>query len=509
MKDYIAYIGAVVANCHSDDYKPWYFNQRKEITRNSIGLVINLEKSSYVLTCLHGIKNAYELNFYSFDIKSEGRDKDKIRKIQLDLATYSTESDLALLKMKVDDIEGVNIDTFDQKIPSIDARLKLYLVDYKHRSRDHIDIIKNIYNCVNENITFENQQSFNMPLLPYINIMSSKLLKDKFSYSELRGISGSIVLDENDTIVGIILSVTDDNVISILPSVTIRSFLEEFIKKGNFNGLCNILAQVSFCSIDIDEREEKFCYLIDNNFGINYNTCSLYDNITKRSNLKNGDMIFKIDNREFDSDGTVYCEKMDCKLPLSTYIALNYMCGDSIPLTIFRNTPKGSYDEKNININARPCWTAKYLPDVFNGNYSNYNGMIFIELSEELIDDYNNHNIMLVGSSQDNYELFPYRNGNDRVIVLIDILRKDITDEETEAFDKLKLPLINIKGNMYNILVIKKINGKKVSNINTLKKLFKNSNKNNILFQQTKDIKVSFTYTNDKFESMKYIKRDN
>jgi hypothetical protein len=173
------------------------------------------------------------------------------------------------------DIKGVDLDTFNKKIPSIDAKLKLYLVDYKHKSRDHIDITKYIYNCVNENITFENQQSFNMPLLPYINIMSSKLLKDKFSYSELRGISGSIVLDENDTIVGIILSVTDDNVISILPSVTIRSFLEEFIKKGNFNGLCNILAQVSFCSIDIDEREEKFCYLIDNNFGINYNTCSI------------------------------------------------------------------------------------------------------------------------------------------------------------------------------------------------------------------------------------------
>jgi hypothetical protein len=84
MKDYISYIGVVVANCYADDYKPWYNNRKKEITRNSIGLVINLEKNSYVLTCLHGIKNAYELNFYSFDIKSEGQYKDKIMKIQSD-----------------------------------------------------------------------------------------------------------------------------------------------------------------------------------------------------------------------------------------------------------------------------------------------------------------------------------------------------------------------------------------------------------------------------------------
>ncbi len=412
--------------------------------------------------------------------------------------------------------EGLTLNKFEKVLPQVGSKLKLHLLDQKHKSNDHVDIIKNIYDAVVENVTFENQQSFNMPRMPYIYAKSNELLKDKYDYSELKGISGSIVFDEKNNIMGIISSITDEGLLSIVPSVTICRFIEEFIETHIFNGLCDIISKLALCCIDIgqcDGRESKFSYLVEDNYGINYNTyTTMAYKGTIRSNLKDGDLICKINNNTFDSDGYVYYDQTDCRVPLSTYVALNYKCSESIPLTILRNNnKKEGYAEKNININSRPVWTTKYIADVFSNYYYNYNGLIFMELTEELIDHYDNHSIILVGSIEKYYQIRPYRNSNDKVIVLVDIIRNNMSDNENSTFDEIGLPLINIdnKNNTYSLLVLKKINGKKVPTMRELKYLLNdNPKKTNILFEQSENIKISLSYIENKFDSMKYIKKD-
>ena len=260
MDDLMLYTGLVVANTNVNNYKPWHRSYKEKTqVKTGIGIIINLREDSYVLTCLHGIKNAYELNFYTFDLENG-----TVNKIKMDIATISTELDITLLKFNQNNLtdsmakmnlqdKQLSLDKFEKRLPKIGSKLKLHLLDQKQKSNDHVDIVKNIYDGIVENITFENQQSFNMPRMPYIYAKSSELLRDKYDYSELKGISGSVVFDEKNNILGIISSITDEGLLSIVPSVTICRFIEEFVETSMFNGLCDIISQLAFCSIDTEE----------------------------------------------------------------------------------------------------------------------------------------------------------------------------------------------------------------------------------------------------------------
>ena len=123
------------------------------------------------------------------------------------------------------------------------------------------------------------------------------------------------------------------------------------------------------------------------------------------------------------------------------------MCGDMIPCSIMRNKKlrkSNDYRIKKINIKSRPLNTMKYIPITFNGKKLEYCGLIFYELSEDIMDIYRNMGIDLGLYLSKYYLTDQYRNENENVIVLLDINRNKIDDKNLIIINKIGIPLIQI-----------------------------------------------------------------
>ena len=139
-----------------------------------------------------------------------------------------------------------------------------------------------------------------------------------------------------------------------------------------------------------------------------------------------------------------------------------------------------AYKEKKIKIKARPLYSLKYIQISFNNNLYNYNGLIFAELSEDIINNYMNVGIY-IGLSVSNYYLNkPYRSDIEYLIVLIDIDKTVLSNDILSSVNEIGLPLID-NNKMHSIPYIKKINKKKIHTLNELKQILDNNENENII----------------------------
>ncbi len=318
-----------------------------------------------------------------------------------------------------------------------------------------------------------------MPELPYINVtvFDNNVDLDEF----LDELSGSIVKNKSNEIVGIISKIfTDSKIISIIPTVSICRFFDEYKKNDTFYGICNIIAKVKDCEIEINNNTQ-YGLQIDDNYDINYNKCVFDNSILKTTkirgqNLRNNDVICEINNLKLNDENMVYCKAIGMNVPVSTYIALNYMIGDMIEFVIYRP----SSNIKRIKIKARPIKTAKYLPILYDKKYIDYNGLIFIELSEELIELYVNNGYYFDKVVDEYMDKRPYRNSDEKIVVLIDIIRKKISKKDLLLFDKLNIPFECSTEQNYNIYKLTKINKNKVTCLESIKDIL--THKKDILY---------------------------
>ena len=103
--------------------------------------------------------------------------------------------------------------------------------------------------------------------------------------------------------------------INIIPTILIKRFVQEINEYGKFNGLCNFIADMSFCEIP---SEKEYGYYINNNYNI------VYNKHYKDPELKNGDVIIRINNKKITKHGQIYSNQIGRHIPISTFIALKY-----------------------------------------------------------------------------------------------------------------------------------------------------------------------------------------
>ena len=449
---------------------------------------MNLGTNSYVLTCFHGIKNAYELIVYKLE-------HDVVKKYEVKKVINAYEMDLALLKIEcITDITNLNF----FKIPYPRAHEKLmYYITTISATPETNEMNYKLHTCTFLQMMYTKQFSFNMPLMPIVNV---KLLEE---IDELTGLSGCCVFNKDNLIVGIISNIQmSTKMISVVPSVSIMRFLKEVELFDDFNGLCDIVSTLKLCEITIEKNYNAL--IVDNCFDINYyNNTQIKLTDTLGHTLKNNDIIYEINNHQFNSDGLVSSHKQN--IPLSSYIALNYMTDDIIPLKIYRK-----YEPKDIKLKARPVKTMRYIPVVSDKKYVEHCGLIFTEITEELLELYRNNGINISGPFLNNYIKNPYRNGNESIIIVLDINRNNIPDKILNKFDDIGLPLVQVsveaKSNKtYNMLQLLKINKKKIINLEILKETLNNSEKNIMRFRLNYGKRIKLI-TTDKIESLEVIK---
>ena len=502
----------VVAHAKPENIRPWLDDNndtieeefknleitKKHIVKTSVGSLININNDVYVLGLLHGLKNMYDLFMYAFVRDLNG--KYSIVTNQLEVIITSDELDLVLLKPInfTDKIVSINLEKFNKVIPNRDSLANLYIRNTKYKSKQQLVLDDRIYKCKVNNIVLENQQSYNMPILPYILICVDD---DKFyETDDIGGISGSFVLDNNKNIVGIVSNIIiGTKNLSILPSVSICRFLEEFMKTDRFAGLCDIVGDLKLCEIETEEKE-LMTVMVTDAVGINYNKNILDRTDSIGNSLQDGDILYEVNGLEFDKKGKLYCDKIGMFIPLSTYIALEYISGDMIPLSIYRMN-KDEHNSKKIKLKARPICTMKYIPISSMKRYYEYNGLIFMELTEEIIELYRNNSIVFTGPIIKYYDETPYRNVDEKVVILIGINKKKISDEYINVYDGLALPFIHKNENRYILPIISKINKKKITSLDNIEKLISKNGKNILYLLGDGKIKLDFDDSNS---SLKY-----
>ncbi len=195
----------------------------------------------------------------------------------------------------------------------------------------------------------------------------------------------------------------------------------------------------------------------------------------------------------FDSKGRVYHNYMNMHIPLTTYIALNFINDEFIPLTVLRSKNNEEVDEKLLKIKARPVWTMKNIMINSNNRYYDLRGFIFTEISEDIIEFYRNHNILLSGKIAENYLQNPYVNSSSRLVALVNIDKKQFSKFDLDRLFTFGIPLIKIEKttNEYCLPILENINKKKIINLDSL---------NNT--EMSEKLKLKFSSGKDKFLSI-------
>ena len=254
----------------------------------------------------------------------------------------------------------------------------------------------------------------------------------------IKNIIGSLVLDNNNEIVGIISDIKLKNVY-VLPFLTIFNILLKF-SNNVYNG--DLLLPFSY-------------NIVDNKIIIN----KIY---TKNIDMLKGDILVNLNSYKFNIINNIiyvysqyYQEYIDIELFFRLYGNDKFIfeiIRDDINISI--KLKKQTMTTKNLNLTD--CPYKNFINPI---PYTIINGLVIVKLTHELIDYYYARNYNLVNDYLENF----ISSENEKLIayyIVVDIINDDI-------YNKYNLQNIN----QYNPIVTK-INGKKFKKISNIKNNF-------------------------------------
>jgi hypothetical protein len=508
--------GIISAYGSNDSTKLWNKSIKKSNTvKNSVGTFITINDNLFVLTCYHCVQKSYKIIMYYF--LEDGTDE-RLKSIELCIEIYSDEMDIVLLK-PIDEIKNyksVYINEFDQRLPKKKDKIMLHCIDIKNIINENMFVQKKQNHCCVNDIIFEECESINTPLLPYVYLT----IDDNTFYKQcnVEGLSGTLLTNNNGTISGMLINMTTSNMnMCMVPSVVLHRFFNEYLSTKRFVGLCDIVGKFIPCEIiNKYDNEHKPTYglLINKTYDINYNKILCSETDFFGFNPKINDVIIGINGLTFGEKYTIFDKKYNEYFPFSTYIALNYKCDDIIELNILRSN-KEKIKNKKIKVKSRPIWTMKYIKIKSNTKFCNLNGLIFIEMNEEFIEICRNNEIILDNSIMKYLINEPYRDNNKTIVILVDIIRDDIVEDDIQLYNSLGLPFIRSKENCYEIkadntkyrmAIAKKINGKNITNLSVLCEEHGKINKTEILKLEIGNSKnIGITFKNNRIKKYNIV----
>ena len=459
----------------------------------SVGTFININGMDYILSCFHG------LNPLNDDITVFYNDnKQMMVKKKCKLISFCEEYDIALLQVyKTKQTSEITLNNFIQSFLITNPKYNITMFsDIDNPNNSNYLLTKEL---VCENIIFEKYNGFLCPPAPYV-VMNTDNLKE----FKLEGLSGSLIYN-NQHILGMI-AMKDLNTgrLKILHASAIYRFISEFADKNKFRGLTTIVGNFTECQFD-NNNENTHGLCVENTYDINYNN-NIYHTIkTAKNNIKKGDIIYMVNNYPL-MEGCVIDPVYGIPINFATFISLKYKSGDLINLTLFRLKKKSDddYDNKKINVIARPIQTMKYLQisnysdhiyadidDKKKMYYYEFAGFTFVELTESLINDYKNKNIILRNIIENYLTLNKYRDKDISVVVAISA-NPSMFDTASDYKDFF--PLKHNYGNEFDIGILKKINEKPINKLYDIKTYINKQSLTKMNFEFNNEFKIHMVF---------------
>lgn len=423
--------------------------RRNNLYSKGIGFIYKHQNNKYFITSSHVIRNTKKV--YGIKIKENKID---FYKFELSILVNSIEFDIAILKANDKQLinnlfkQPFSFSNIEKKVPKVNNKIKIIAIDTINNINECFRIKISNWNV--NNISFQKVISNSIPESLIINVLSRNFFDNNIiNYS---GLSGTPCFDINDKIIGFIsMTDSDQNIfqdvnIDLLPSINIFRVIKEFTRTNMYNGICD------------------FCYKIEDNKIINnYNI--------KKNKLLKDDVIESINNN-IVRDGYIYYSKIDYKIPLRTYFMMEYYNDQQVNIIVSRNNRKKKVNQKTFSVNdyykiPLSCKNTKYFV---------YDDMVFIQITEDIIEYYSEKGFRIIGPFLDSFETIFNHKKNKSIIILIDLLSKN-----NKLIDKIDSPLFTRSYKNKNSLIkytptLKKLNGKYIKDLNDLKKKIKNKN---------------------------------
>lgn len=415
----------------------WNTGKRLNSTGSGFGIIINNDK--FIMTNAHVVDNSNFIECVKYN--SDHR-------YILDIVDIAYELDLALLR--VDDNNFWNdIEILNLSIPP--------------NKGSSIKVIGFPQNGENASIT----KGVISRLIPIIYNKSTLNLAIQVDSAINPGNSGGPVFDNNNSVVGIAFSHSNkgQNICYIIPSFIINYYIN--IKKlfNNFPGICDLEIETS------NLNSQLRLYYLSNNLshitGILVNKVNPIGNVGHL--LKQGDIIYKIDDIIIYDDGLIYVNQYVIqnfisdnveKVPYWHLLRLKKP-NDKTTITIVRNKKLLTLEFK-IN-----CTKKKLIPSLssdISRKYYIYCGLIFIPLNLWYLFD---------GDLMDikKYNLLKYLDEipdkpSDEIIIIVDILQSHLTS-----------------GYKLNSVRLTNINDKKINNLMDVYNICENNSDDFIKFE--------------------------
>ncbi len=439
---------------HRNDFS-WIDMDSRSVYRGT-GIIVNYNGKKYVITTRQKIISCKTIAMYH----SYFRGNEPVLRNSLYVIFQSIEYNIIILASE----NKTELDLSTSEIisghyvpaaicPSYDMTNDLYVLPTKrsqyHTAKMGMDLRSpEIRYCVDIlNLKYISSFIFRESYVPN-DLMYKFILKNNDNKSKLVGIYGSIVFNKKNQMVGMI-SRLKDNELHILPKFAIMKIFSDFIRYHDIPNQYRGLVHLPFTYFITNSKKIKISFAT-------INTESSAIQIEKNDELItiNGSDINIIDN-----DACVYDVIQKENIPIDVFIKLHYDAITPIKLQIRRQNILYNVDFYGITENKPLELTNRsYFYPLNSIPYVNFNGIIMVQLTHELLDvcEFNKiyiKNCVIDKCIGNNYDC----DANFNAIIIFDCLNNEIVK-------KYNLPkILQNKEQEICCPVVTKINGDPVT----------------------------------------------
>lgn len=409
------------------------------------GILINNNGVIYLVTCYHIVKNSYNTVFYIKDIKTPYKTTKVCDIFEMDMSILIPEKQTELEKYSIkSELLNTSLNMtgeFKLMTTNNNSGIELKENDFE------ISELKGSF----DKLIFDKCTSLFFQNIPLISLNIDDI-DDSYKYS---GLSGSPITNKDNLFCGYISSFSNKLMqILIIPSQLIVYIFDMMANNTSFAGKLGTLhLETKTCEFSI-ESSRRTGHYITNNYNIKYKLTNKKPLFT----FPNKSIIYKINDKYFDSNG--YIKYNDASIPFDSYLLINNH------MKYYNITYLDTVKKKINEIKIQPKdFTTNFII------YSNHkivihNGLVFTELSEELIKYMYNTGIHIDGETFNRYTKYlHYISTLSKTIVLVDVLYNLIDDRTAKIYKTLNFPLKNTGKGKYIIPILDSVNNKKITKL--------------------------------------------
>lgn len=468
--------------------------------KQGTGFFLKVNDNIYVITCNHIIeKQNLDINALATDLTGT------CSHIKLLIHKRIPEIDLAILKFanKSQEINfpsydanqiTFNLDTLESTFTSKQINILINSLSLSGIGDDRQLIVKN----ASVNDPEIQLRDFIGHVIPKIPMLTFTCDDTNFSSDgEIEGLSGSVLTIHNKitkkTIPISMITSFGNSRFESIPLNLICGIVDVALRNPN-KVLSGFNIPMATITVELDKKINNVSKFVGkqilDSLEIKYKVINCSEN--KLGNyfcFEKNDVIIKVNNNTFRSDGKIYMESIGYAVNIDTYLMLDTFLSQfqqslftnvgSTNFTIVRNVPSGEAHYV-VRLQSKPFDELFNMKQFNSHSYVLWNGLVFSELSEELLTDMNHRTGYVLSGKI--FEQPKQSTGHSRYVAIIDATDKTKFPKQVYTSTQMTETMVDVSPYVITpigmqILVLEKTGNHQIRTIDDLCSAIKNGGK--------------------------------